>query len=215
MMNGVEPLKKAGEEQRNTWRREYGFGPEDFVLGILARVEVYKGHDTLFDAAQQLLSRGHRIKVLVAGEGRDLARLRERAKAFPEGTVHFAGFVRDVERALGCMDVQINASTESETSSLSLIEGMSIGLPAVVSDIGGNPVLIRDGENGFLFPGNDSRALAQGVERLIEDRQLRADMSRRAEEIFRENYTGQQYAKHIEDVYESVLKGANHGREKY
>ena len=56
-----------------------------------------------------------------------------------------------VSEALGAMDVQVNASTISETSSLSLLEGMSIGLPAIASDCGGNPSLIFPGENGFLF----------------------------------------------------------------
>ena len=44
------------------------------------------------------------------------------------------------------MDVQINASYESETSSLSVIEGMSAGVPSVVSDIGGNPLLVENGK---------------------------------------------------------------------
>lgn len=77
--------------------------------------------------------------------------------SFPQGTVFFAGFIERVERALWAMDAQINASTESEGTSLSLLEGMSFGLPAVVSDIGGNPLLIQDGENGLVFPNRDSR----------------------------------------------------------
>ena len=47
-------------------------------------------------------------------------------------------------------DINVNCSIGTETSSLALSEGMSLGVPAVVSDFGGNP-MIRDGRNGFVF----------------------------------------------------------------
>ena len=104
LFNGVAPLAAPTEEERTALRAEYGFGPEDFVVGILARVEEYKGHSVLLDAAEQLLSQGRRVKVLVAGEGRAEAALRLRAVSFPQGTVFFAGFIERVERALWAMD---------------------------------------------------------------------------------------------------------------
>lgn len=211
LYNGVAPLDKPSAQERRALRGEYGFSEDDFVLGILARVESYKGHDVLFDAAEKLLAKGRKVKVLVAGEGSDEARLRQRAAAFPEGSVYFAGFVHQVERVLWAMDVQINASTESEGTSLSLLEGMSIGLPAVVSDVGGNPMLIQHGENGLVFPRRDSDGLCACVEQLMDQPERMEQMARRGEEIFQENFTGESFAKHVMDVYEDVLKGANHG----
>ena len=116
-----------------------------------------------------------------------------------------------VERALWAMDAQINASTESEGTSLSLLEGMSFGLPAVVSDIGGNPLLIQDGENGLVFPNRDSQALAGCVARLMDDPALLRRLGEGAKRSFEENYTGEIFAKHVEDVYRDVLKGVSHG----
>ena len=52
LFNGVAPLAAPTEEERTALRAEYGFGPEDFVVGILARVEEYKGHSVLLDAAE-------------------------------------------------------------------------------------------------------------------------------------------------------------------
>ena len=213
-LNGVTALDRPSPQEREELRAGYGFEKDDFVLGILARVEEYKGHDTLFDAAEKLWAQGRKVKLLVAGEGSQEHQLRLRALTFPPGTVFFTGFVEDVRRALWAMDVQVNASTQSETSSLSLLEGMSIGLPAVVSDVGGNPLLIQDGENGLVFPRRDSSALAQCVERLMDEPKLLKKMSRRSEEIFQEKFTGESFAKHVEDVYRDVLKGAKHGTEK-
>lgn len=152
LYNGVAPLEKPEEAQREALRRSYGFDREDFVLGILARVETYKGHGVLLEAARLLLERGRRVKVLIAGDGDDLDHIRREAESLPPGTAVFTGFLTQVECALWAMDLQVNASTESEGTSLSLLEGMSLGLPAVVSDVGGNPMLIRDGENGLVVP---------------------------------------------------------------
>ncbi len=211
MLNGTASLLKPTPEERAEVRASYGFGPRDFVLGILARVEEYKGHAVLLDAVKELHAQGKSVRLLVAGEGSYLERLREQAGELPPETVVFAGFVRDVKRALWAMDVQINASTESETSSLSLLEGMSLGLPAVVSDIGGNPALIRDGKNGLIFPNRDSGVLARRVAELMDDPALMEKLSAGAEEIYAQRFTGEIYAGNIESVYTSVLKGAPHG----
>lgn len=214
MLNGVEPLPQPTPQEREEARAAYGFQPEDFVLGILARVEEYKGHQVLLDGVKKLIASSHPVRLLVAGDGSYMNTLKEQAKELPEGTVVFAGFVRDVKKALWAMDLQVNASTESETSSLSLLEGMSIGLPALVSDIGGNPSLILDGENGFVFPNRDSEALAEKVVRFMESPQLRETLSSGAKEIFNTRFTGEIFAKNIENVYLDVLKGATHGTER-
>ena len=213
MFNGVEALKPVSPEERRRLREELGFAPEDFVVGILARIEIYKGHGTLLEAVRELAGEGRRVKLLVAGQGSFEPELRLRCADLPPDTVVFAGFVERVERVLGAMDLQVNASYESETSSLSLLEGMSMGLPAIASDCGGNPYLIRDGENGLIFPAGDSGALAERIRRLMDAPEERAEMGRRAREIFQAHFTGETFAKNVEQVYFELLKGATHGTE--
>ena len=208
LFNGVAPLRVPTREERDEARAHFGIGPDDFVVGMLARIEPYKGQEYLLEAAQILRQKGKRVKLFLVGDGSDRERLQESSKTLGEGAVLFPGFMSDVERALWCMDVQVNASTESETSSLSLLEGMSIGLPAVVSDVGGNPCLIADGENGFVFPNRDAAALANAIEWLMEEPSRCAAIGERAREIYRQRFTAEIYAKNIENVYHSVLKGS-------
>ena len=71
-----------------------------------------------------------------------------------QDTAVLCGFVENVAPLLSMLDVQLNASTGTEMSSLALIEGMSLGLPTIASSYGGNPYLIQDGYDGLLFaPG--------------------------------------------------------------
>ncbi|MGO5022795.1 glycosyltransferase family 4 protein [Lawsonibacter sp. LCP25S3_G6] len=213
VMNGVAPVERTAPEDRAALRKELGIAEDVVVFGILARIEDYKGHLYLVEAARLLKERGVTgFRVLIAGTGafeREVAQAVEKAQV--GDVVQMLGFRSDVARLLGALDVQLNASYGTEATSLALLEGMSLGLPTVASDYGGNPWVIRDGEEGLLFPSRNAAALADAMERLIQDEALRADMGRRAFARFEHEFTGEVFARNTEKIYLDILKGANHG----
>lgn len=210
MMNGCEKLPEASSEERLNYRRKWGIDEDEFVIGILARIEVYKGHDDIVDAVKILLSQGEKIKLIVAGSGEYEDELRQRVeRELPPGTVIFTGFIENVAEVISAMDVQINASYESETSSLSIIEGLSAGVPAIVSNCGGNPLLVDDGVNGCIFNMRDSEALASCIKKLMNDRALLERMREAAVKIYEERFTGKSFANKVESVYRKVIGGKN------
>lgn len=205
IMNGSEKVTLPPEEERRKLRHQYGFSDEDFVMGIMARIEVYKGHDDILDALELLLSEGLPVRLIIAGTGSYEEELKKAAAAFPEGTVVFAGFIRDISQILAVMDVQVNASYESETSSLSIIEGMSAGIPSAVSDCGGNPDLIADGVNGFVFPARSSAALAACIRKMASDPALCERLGEGALRLYEERFTGERFAGSVEAVYDKLM----------
>ena len=98
-----------------------------------------------------------------------------------------------------------------KSSSLALLEGMSLGLPSIVSDYGGNHYLIENGVNGLLFPSQDSQALSRCMARLMDHPNEVKRMGQRARERFNERFTGPVFARNIERIYQNVRKGAPHG----
>ena len=212
MMNGVAPVERSAPDVCRAFRVRYGLAENVFTAGILARIEPYKGHLHIVEAAEQLKREGRKLQVLIAGVGDYESELRrETARRNLEDTVFFLGFQTDVAPVLSVMDVQLNASYGTETSSLSILEGMSMGLPAVVSSYGGNPWLIDDGEDGLIFPNRDSAALARCLARLMDEPETLAHMGVRAREIFQQRFTGEIFAKNVEQVYLDLLKGAPYG----
>lgn len=208
MMNGVAPVERSAEDVREALRVRLNLSEGDFVLGILARIEPYKGHLHIVEALDILRRENRPVKLLIAGVGSYEEELRQEiTRRGLEDDVRFLGFCEDVAPVLSVLDLQLNASYGTETSSLSILEGMSMGLPAVVSDYGGNPWLIDDGEDGLLFPNRDSEGLARAVARLMDEPETLAGMRRRASEIFRERFTAEIFAKNVEAVYEKVLTG--------
>ena len=73
---------------------------------------------------------------------------------------------------MNIVDINVNCSVGTETSSLALSEGMSLGIPAVVSDFGGNPYMIEHGVNGLVCECYDSRKMADHIFDLINDQNI-------------------------------------------
>ena len=208
MMNGVAPLTRISDEERSELRKSFGVSDNDFLLGILARIEDYKGHLTIAQAIMLLKEKGYAPKVLVAGIGPYEAELqREIDELGVADSFIFLGFRSDVAAILSSLDCQLNASYGTETSSLSLLEGMSISLPAIVSDYGGNPFVIDDGIDGLMFPAKNGKALADCIATVMDDRQKLAGMANEAFVQFQKRFTGEIFAKNIEAVYDRTLKG--------
>ena len=213
MMNGVAPLTRATDEECAALRAELGLAPNVFTAGILARIEPYKGHLYILEAAEQLKREGRRFRILIAGTGSFENEVRRAiTEKRLEHEVLFLGFRSDVAKLLSILDVQLNASYGTEASSIALCEGMSLGVPAVASDYGGNPWQIDDGEDGLIFPSRDSGALARALGRLMDEPETLRQMQKRAVEIFRERFTGEIFARNVERVYLNTLEETGHGK---
>ena len=209
MMNGVAPLERISDQEQAALRESLGVSQDEFLLGILARIEDYKGHLTIAQAVAKLKKRGYGLKVLVAGVGPYEEALRQEIEALGVSEeLLFLGFRSDVAAILSVLNCQLNASYGTETSSLSLLEGMSMGLPAIVSDYGGNPFVIDDELDGLLFPARDSEKLADCIARVMDNRAELAAMGREARNQFSKRFTGEIFAGNIEAVYASTRKGA-------
>lgn len=206
MMNGVEPVMRIDPESAKELKKEYRIGEGDFTMGILARIEDYKGHMDILNAVKRLRDEGRSVKLIIAGTGSYEGEVWARTHELGLGdSVIFAGFVTDVAPLLSIFDVQLNASWGTETSSLSILEGFSMSLPAIVSDYGGNPCLVDDGVNGYIFPVHDDKALADRIGELMDSPEKLSKMGQEARRIYLERFTGESFARHIEDIYKKVL----------
>ena len=206
ILNGVEPLQKASQQEMASMKEKYHISQKDFVIGILARLDAVKGHQYLIEAAQELKKEGRAFKVLIAGTGENEQTLKTLVKQKQlEDTVIFTGFLSEVRVFLSILDIQANASYGTEATSLALLEGMSIGLPAVVSNYGGNPGVIIHGENGYLFESQNSQDLLNYLKKIMDDTKTYQYMQKRAKEIYQQKFTAKMYARNIEKVYEGLF----------
>ena len=206
IVNGVRPLRACSREEILALRERLGLDAEDFVVGMVARLEDYKGQGTLLRAVAMCAERAPRLRVLLVGDGSREADYRALTHELGiADRVVFCGFAEDVAPYFAVMSVNVNASSGTETSSLSLSEGMSVGVPCVVSDYGGNPKMVTDGENGLIFRTGNHAQLAQALARLYEDRAYLARLSDGARKRYRERLTADGMVRQLEGMYERLI----------
>jgi glycosyltransferase involved in cell wall biosynthesis len=187
-------------------RAALGLSQTDFVCAIIGRLEKIKGHEYVLDAAKYLQSRDEDIKVLIAGTGSEQNALASQANQLGLRNCIFMGFVDDIYKVENIMDVQLNMSYGTEATSLSLLEGMSLGKPAIVTDFGGNPYVIEHGTNGLVIPKKDSNDLYGAILSLKLDKDLYSSLSANAKTIYETKFTDVRMVRGIEKIYRELLK---------
>ena len=205
IINGSEAQRRLDQDQRAEMRKKLGIGDTDIVAGMFARLEECKGHRYFLEALSRLPS-DSRIRGLICGRGSLDGELRAMAERLGIGCrVIFAGFCPDIAPYMNVTQINVNCSVGTETSSLALSEGMSLGLVPVVSNYGGNGDMVRDGTDGFVIPVADPDALAEVLRRLEVDKGLLDSMNREAIRSFNERFTAVRMTRELEDFYLSQL----------
>lgn len=207
ILNGVKPVPVLSEAEKQAARERFGVCEGQKVISILARLHPVKGHEYFIRAAKKVLDGGIRAKFIICGTGELLGRLRQLTLELGiDSDVLFAGFLEDVSPLLNITDIQVNASYGTEATSLALLEGMSLGVPAVVSDFGGNPGVITHKKNGLITPQRDADALADALISLIQDETRLDELRRGAKEIYKKKFTATVMSRQIESFYTELLK---------
>lgn len=170
--NGVDTARFfPSSETRIAMRKELGLPLESIVVGSVGRLVPIKDHQTLLKAAALLAATGIDFRVLLVGSGPEREKLQNLATGRLAGRVCFAGDSNRVPEMLNAMDVFVLPSL-GEGMSNTLLEAMACGLPVVATNVGGNPEVIEDNINGWLFPPGDAGLLADKLTILARDNKL-------------------------------------------
>ena len=175
-----------------------------FVVGCVANYRPRKGIDLLVDAVARL-PRSLNVHLLLVGDmsAPRLTEAIERSGAADR--VHRVGYRADAPALAAACDVFALPSTRREGLARSLIEAMAYGVAPVVTDCGGSPELVIDGQSGLIVPPGDAGALAAALARLHDDPELRGRLGSAARERIRRDFRIEDTIERTIGVYERVL----------
>lgn len=207
IQNGVERLPVLPEKEKKELRASLNIAETDTVLIINARLTAVKGHDYLLRAFKGISEAKEDVKLIVLGTGEEEARLKALAKELDiSDKVIFTGFVSDVAPYINISNINVNFSWGTETSSLAISEAMTLGVPTVASDFGGNPGMIEEGVNGILVPNKDEIALRDALIGLINDPERLKKLGAGARELYEKRFTSAVMTRKLEALYEKEYK---------
>lgn len=202
----VEPFLRA-EESRERVRRELGYGPDDVVVGKIARLFHLKGHDDVIRAAERVAREAPQAKFLFVGDGILAGELREMIRARGlEARFQFTGLVPPtrIPELIGAMDLLVHASLR-EGLARALPQALIAGKPVVSYDIDGAREVVIPGETGFLVKPRDSEGLAAAMIELARDPALRRRYGEAGRSHFTDQFRHERMTEEIRQVYLRVL----------
>lgn len=155
-------------------RAKFGLPTTGPLIGIVGRLQRWKGIDVFLDAIPAILVRHPDVHAVIVGGPHETEplypdELRARVQALGIGrAVTFAGFQSNVPEWMQAMDIVVHAS-DHEPFGIVVIEAMALGKPVVAGAGGGPSETITPGLDGLLSPFGDAAALATSVLRYLDD----------------------------------------------
>jgi glycosyltransferase involved in cell wall biosynthesis len=166
-----------------------------------------KATDVLIDAFARVVEVLPEAGLVCAGEGPELeARKLQAASLGVDDRVHFVGPVPNVADYIRASDLFVLAS-RWEGLPLVLLESLALGLPAVATRVDGVPLVVRDGETGWLVAPGDASALA---ERMIDAVSDPGELTRRGEagaRLIREEFSAEEAIERVDAVLREAAAG--------
>jgi glycosyltransferase involved in cell wall biosynthesis len=194
-------------------REALGIPAGRLVVGIVGRVQAWKGQDRFLEALAELHRRGRDVHGLIVGGaafGLSPEYSERVRRMIPElglaGRVTMTGQVEDSAPYFGLMDVAVNAS-EGEPFGIVLLEAMAAGVPVVAVAMGGPLEIVEPGVTGVLAASGRPGALADAIDSLLDDPARRDEIAAAARRRCVERFSA---AAMSDRLTESLWEAASH-----
>lgn len=183
-------------------RNELGFGPEDFLAGVVIPLEDERGHRTFLDAAAIVGQSAPKVKIVVVGEGSLRLESDDLGVGPPMDNVfYFLGRRDEAPRILASLNMFAVFSHLDGLGGF-LIEAMASGLPVAAANIGAARDIVTHRETGLLVPARNGKALADAILKICLDKVLAGRLAARGREAVLEKYSAEAMARRIIGIYE-------------
>jgi glycosyltransferase involved in cell wall biosynthesis len=185
-------------------------------VGLVGTFARWKGHHIFLQALSRLPAatpvRGYIVGGPIYqtdGSQWSINELREEVRQLGlTDKVAFTGFIADTPTAMRFLDVIVHASTQPEPFGMVIIEGMACGKAVIASQAGGACELFMNGEDALGHPPGCAEALANQIQRLVGDRQLRDRLGVAGRATAERLYHRQRLAEELLDLYGQVIGAA-------
>lgn len=175
-------------------------------IGMVGRLSLEKGADTLLSALAQLRAAGRNYALVVVGDGPERTGLEDAVERLGlRADVLFAGYIDGAGQLMSCFDI-LAMPSRTEGLPMTLLEAMAAGVPVVASRVGQIATVLEDGGCGVLIEPDNAGALATGIERLLQDKPYRNALVARARTRVSSAYSMSEVAAKYAEQYGDLLR---------
>jgi glycosyltransferase involved in cell wall biosynthesis len=195
------------DKLREATRRQYGFEPDQVVVGKIARIAPLKGYEYMLELCRQLSPKHPKLRFMFVGDGQLRQEIEaEAGRAGVRDRIVFAGLVpaSQIPACISAMDIVVHTSLREGLARV-LPQALISGKPAVSFDIDGAREVVQNGETGYLVEPRSVPGLLEAVEKLIDDPALRATMGQRGRELCARPFDKDVMVQEIGQVYRKFI----------
>ena len=186
----LENFKNDYYIDNNQLRKELKLGEEDLVMICGAMLRREKNHIQILKYIKSLVDSGYKnIKVLLLGDGIERHNIEEFIKENKlDNNVILLGLQKDVKKYYSISDIGVIGSKAVETFSIAALEQMSMGVPMIMTNIGGANEMIIDGFNGYLYELDDDTAFINIVKNIYKEKSTLKKLKTNARTLVKNNF---------------------------
>ena len=204
--NGVHPINQCSLSKLQGFREKFNFKSTDVVMGTIGRMDPIKNLPLFLEGFKGLTQKYSNLKGLIVGDGPLMPFIKTRIKQLGlEHHIVLTGFRSDATLLVQMMDI-FTLTSFSEGTSMALLEAMACGIPAIVTDVGGNPEIVEDQKTGWVVPSNDLNGLKSALKDAISNPEKRIAMGKAAKKRYKTQFTFEIMLKSYQKLYGNILE---------
>jgi glycosyltransferase involved in cell wall biosynthesis len=212
--NGIETnnIPTFSETEIKEVREKFFLSNDDeIIIALVGRINSWKGQQLLLNAFNILSETNKNIKLVYLGSAPPNQEifeidLKNKIKEFNlEERVIIIPFQNEITKFWNAIDIAVVPSTEPEPFGMVVIEAMLAKKPVVASNHGGPTEIVIDKHTGFLFEPNNFESLANALDKLISNKQMRLDYGKHGYQRVLEKFSLKSHVSHFEKIFEELI----------
>lgn len=186
--NGILPLQTTPVSEQSELKKALNVPSNALILGTVARLDPIKNQTMMLEAFHLALKRNKDLFLVIVGDGDERKRIESKIEALSlQNNTRLVGYKSDPSPYMSIFDIFLLSSL-SEGTSITLLESLSIGLPCIVTNAGGNPEIIEHEHTGLVTQNDDAMDFANAILLLAQNNALLSSFSGNAKEAFRNHF---------------------------
>ncbi|MGL5344212.1 MAG: glycosyltransferase family 4 protein [Plesiomonas sp.] len=207
---GVDPKRFHSTLDSIELRRNLGIPADHIIIANIGMIRPDKGQNYYVEAGKILLKKSLPVTCIQVGEATGQTavfkqQVLDTAQPYLGKQIQFLGYHNDIENYLALADIVVIASVATEAQTRLVSQAFFMQKNVVATTTGGLPEMITHEQTGLLCPPRDATALANAIERLVEQPKLKAELQNNAYKYAQNFMTFDYMMQEMTNFYQSIL----------
>lgn len=203
--NGISPITASANLQ-STLRAKYEINEDCILLGTIARFDPVKNHRMMIEAFYEVAKHHPECRLVIVGDGEERSRIEATVDRLGlASAVILPGYISDPSPWIAAIDIFL-LSSDTEGTSMTLLEAMSLAKPSVVTNVGGNPEIVLHPTTGRVSPRADADQFAHEILRLMASNDILRKTGLAAQNRFKAYFHSSVMQSAYDDIYASIAR---------